>query len=211
MWNVVWESYAGVLFFAMDSSLECFTHALNALGYLIRPAEFIDITNDQKLREITPANLLDPPKGNARYSAYGPCQRLFPRICAHWSANRDLITQIIEYHDSTKHRHSVVIGQGMRCHLLKPEPKQSLGKLVFNKGDGGAIVPHNEEYSLQSFVTSFQGFIVEWMRMTRQDLEAVFGQSLSRLSASGPSATGRSDQPGQRGDGTGVTAGIDGR
>jgi hypothetical protein len=30
-WNAVWESYAGVLFFAMDSSLECFAYALNAL------------------------------------------------------------------------------------------------------------------------------------------------------------------------------------
>ena len=60
-WNVVWESYAGVLFFAMDSSLECFSYALNALGYLIRPDDFIDVTSDQKLKRITPANLLDPP------------------------------------------------------------------------------------------------------------------------------------------------------
>jgi hypothetical protein len=96
-WNVVWESYAGALFFAMDSSLECFTYALNALGYLLSPSEFIDITTNEKLKWITPANLLDPPtKGKATLSAYGPCRKSFPRICAHWWANRDLVAQIIE-------------------------------------------------------------------------------------------------------------------
>jgi hypothetical protein len=73
-WNVVWESYARVLFFAMDSSLECFAYALNALGCLLSPSEFLDITADERLRRITPANLFDPPsKGNAGHSAYTVC------------------------------------------------------------------------------------------------------------------------------------------
>jgi hypothetical protein len=81
----------------MDSSLECFAYALNALGYLLSPSEFIDITTNEKLKWITPANLLDPPtKGKATLSAYGPCRKSFPRICAHWWANRDLVAQIIE-------------------------------------------------------------------------------------------------------------------
>ncbi len=182
-WNVVWESYAGVLFFAMDSSLECFTYALNALGYLLSPGDFIDITADEKLKRITPANLLDPPtKGNATYSAYGPCLKLFPRICAHWLANRDLLAQIIEYHDATKHRHSAVVGQGLGCHLLKPAPKQAMGNIVFNEstaaGQTKGFVPHNEEDSLQSITTGYQTFMVEWLRIARQELEAVFGQPL---------------------------------
>ena len=114
-WNAVWESYAGTLFFAMDSSLECFAHALNALGYLLNPSEFLDITADEKLRRITPASLFDPPSnGNTGHSAYSGCLKWFPRICGHWSANQSLLAQIVEYHDATKHRHSVVVGQGQR-------------------------------------------------------------------------------------------------
>jgi hypothetical protein len=46
------------------------------------------------------------------------------------SANRSLLAQIIEYHDATKHRHSVVAGQALDSnvgvsggHILKPAPK----------------------------------------------------------------------------------------
>jgi hypothetical protein len=146
-WNVIWESYAGVLFFAMDSSLECCTYALNALGYLLSPDEFIDITTDEKLKRITPANLLDPPtKGNASHSAYGACLKTFPELCAHWSANRDLRTQIIEYHDATKHRHSAVVGQDEWCHYLKLAPKQAMGKIVFDQPTG--FVGYDGENSL---------------------------------------------------------------
>ena len=181
-WNVVWESYAGVLFFAMDSSLECFTHALNALGYLLSPGEFVDITTDEKLKRITPANLLDPPtKGNAARSAYVPCLKWFPRICAHWLANRELLAQIIEYHDATKHRHSAVVGQVLGCHLLKPAPKQAMVKIVFNESTAAGrtkLVPHDEEESLQSITMRYHAFMDEWLRTARQEFEIVFGQPL---------------------------------
>jgi hypothetical protein len=182
-WNVVWESYAGVLFFAMDSSLECFAYALNALGGLLSPRDFIDITADEDLKRITPANLFDlPNKGNAAHSVRGPCLKWFPRICAHWSANRALLAQIIEYHDATKHRHSAVVGQGLGSHLLKPAPKQAMGNIVFNEsavaGETRGFVPHNEKHSLQSMTTAYRAFMVEWLRAARQDLEAVFGQPL---------------------------------
>jgi hypothetical protein len=175
-WNVVWESYAGVLFFAMDSSLECFTHALNALGYLLNPSDFIDITDDRKLRQITPANLLDPPtEKNAKQSVYMACLGIFLQICAHWSANRDLIAQIIEYHDTTKHRHSAVVGQGLECHFLKLEPKQAMDKVAFNTI---GLVAYDDEESLQSITASYQEFIVEWLRIARQEFEEAFGQRL---------------------------------
>jgi hypothetical protein len=182
-WNVVWESYAGVLFFAMDSSLECFAYALNALGYLLRPGDFIEITTDEKLKRITPANLLDPPtKANATHSAYVPCRELFPRVSEHWLANRSLLAQIIEYHDATKHRHSVVVGQGSGCHFLKPEPKQAMGNVVFRKSAAGgetkAFVPHDEVHSLQSITADYRTFMVEWLRIARQEVETAFGQPL---------------------------------
>ena len=178
-WNIVWESYAGALFFAMDSSLECFAYALNALGCLLSPSEFLDITADERLRRITPANLFDPPsKGNAGHSAYAVCLKWFPRICGHWAANRSLLAQIIEYHDATKHRHSVVVGQAWdsyACvtggHLLKPAPKQAMGNVVFT----GSMVLHNQECSLQSMATAYRTFMIDWLRLTRQELEAIFG------------------------------------
>jgi hypothetical protein len=179
-WNVVWESYAGTLFFAMDSSLECFAHALNALGYMLSPAEFLDITTDEKLRRITPANVFAPPaNGNVAHSAYAACLKWFPRICGHWSANRTLLAQIIEYHDATKHRHSVVVGQAWERyagvsggHFLKQAPKQAMGDVVFN----GSKVPHNQEHSLQSMVTAYRKFMIDWLRLTRQELETIFGK-----------------------------------
>ena len=172
-WNVIWESYARVLFFAMDSSLECFTYALNALGYLLFPSDFIDITNDKKLRQISPSKLFAPPKEKG-HPAYYAFQKLFPRICANWSANCDLIAKIVEYHDATKHRHSAVVGQGPECHFLKPEPKQAMGEIVFNFG----LVPHVNEESLQSITASYRNFLVAWLKIARQELEIVFEQPL---------------------------------
>jgi hypothetical protein len=180
-WNVVWESHAGVLFFAMDSSLECFSYALNALGWLLSPGEFLDITAFEKLRWITPANLFDPPtKGNAAHSAYAACLKRFPRICGHWSNNRALLAQIIEYHDATKHRHSAVVGQGPGGHLLKPEPKQAMGNIAFTvktmAGEAKGLVPHNQEHSLQSMTTAYRTFMTDWLLVTRQELETILGK-----------------------------------
>jgi hypothetical protein len=177
-WNVVWESFAGVLFFGMDSSLECFAHAVNALGYLLRPTEFFDITSDAKLKQISPANLLDPPtKRNAGQSAYEPCVRLFPKICEYWAGNRKLLGEIIDYHDATKHRHSVVIGLSpFADHLLKPAPKEPMETISINEQTG--LVQQSKEHTLQSITTWYHCFMVVLLRIARQELEAVFGQAL---------------------------------
>jgi hypothetical protein len=179
-WNAVWESYAGTLFFAMDSSLECFAHALNALGYLLSPAEFLDITADGKLRRITPVKVFDPPsREDADHSVYSGSLKWFPRICGHWSANRSLLAQIIEYHDATKHRHSVVVGEAWEpCagvsggHFLKPAPKQAMGNIVFT----GSKVPRNHDHSLQSVVVAYRTFMIDWLAVTRQELETILGK-----------------------------------
>lgn len=178
-WNAVWESYAGSMFFAMDSSLECFAFALNALGYLLSPAEFLDINAEDKLRRISPANLFDPPsQAIARYSSYPGCLKLFPRICEQWSANRCLITQIIDYHDTTKHRHSAVIGQAWDSyagvsggHFLKQSPKQAMGNVVFT----GSMVSPNQDYSLQSMALAYRAFMTDLLLLTRQELKTIFG------------------------------------
>jgi hypothetical protein len=178
-WNVVWESYAGVLLFATDSSLECFTYALNALGYLLSPAEFIDITTDAALKHITPANILDPPtKATSKHSVHDACRKRFPKICKHWSANRALLAQIIQYHDATKHRHSVAVGQyrGYPFHVVKLEPKQPMRDVAFDAWTGH--VAYNAQQSLQAITVAYHKYMSDWLRIARLELECVFGQQL---------------------------------
>jgi hypothetical protein len=168
----------------MDSSLECFAYALNALGYLLSPDEFLDITSDNNLRQISSAKLFEiPPSGRAASRAHDACLKWFPRICGHWSAHRPLLAQIIEYHDATKHRHSVVVGQGPDGHLLKAIPKQAMGNIVFTESavaeETVGFVPHNEEHSLQSVTTAYRTFMVDWLRLTREEVEIIFGVSLA--------------------------------
>ena len=145
------------------------------LGYLLSPGGFFDITTGEQLKRITPANLLDPPtKGNAARPAYTACLKWFPEICRHWSANRELVAQIIEYHDATKHRHSAVVGQALGRHLLKPAPKQAMVNVAFNKW---SLVAHNEEESLQSITAGYHTFMTKWLRIAGR-FEVVFGQPL---------------------------------
>jgi len=180
-WNMVWESYAGVLFFAMDSSIECFTHALNAMGYLLKPADFIDITNDNKLKQVSLANLLDPPKPNANKPAFATCQNLFPKICRHWSFHRGLISQIIEYHDASKHRHSVVIGHTPGFHFLKPDPKQAMDKAAFKVGMTQTVVAPDYNLTVQTLTTDYQAFMIGWLRTAREEVETIFNLPFQKL------------------------------
>jgi hypothetical protein len=183
--NVVWESFAGNLFFGMDSSIECFTHAVNALGYLHSPAMFIDITCPKALRRITPANLFDAGNQAEKHSVYKGCVTMFPRLCDHWSRHLPLVKRIFEYHDATKHRHSVVVGRTKwgAC-LLKPLPKEPMGEIVFQEPteeEPDGIVPYDPQNSLQSITTEYQMFMVEWLRIAGQEVEQVFGLPLPEL------------------------------
>jgi len=172
------------LFFAMDSSLECFSHALTPSG-IAQPREFLDITAEERLRRVNPANLFDPPsRSNAGNSAYPGCVKWFPKICGHWSANRSLLNQIIEYHDATKHRirwSSAKLGMvpaGVSGgHFLKPAPKQPMGNVVFT----GSRVPRNQEHSLQSLAMAYREFIIDWLRLARREFETSFGNVFEEI------------------------------
>ncbi|QVL32992.1 hypothetical protein KIH39_03490 [Telmatocola sphagniphila] len=181
-WNIVWESYAATLFFGMDSSLECFAHALNALGFLRRPSEFIDITDPAKLKRINPLNLFDPPsRNNEKFSIHRFCSRMFPKICSHWSKNNLLLSTIIEYHDATKHRHSVVLGQYREPpfeHLICVDPKRAMNQIKFDHPR--SFVPHNQDDTLQSIARKYQVFINEWVLVIREELEDVFEMPLPK-------------------------------
>jgi hypothetical protein len=89
------------------------------------------------------------------------------------------MTEIIEYHDATKHRHSVVVGQAWDRfagvsggHFLKQAPKQAMGNVVFT----GSRVCHNQKHSLQSMATAYRTFMIDWLLVGRQELETIFGK-----------------------------------
>lgn len=180
--NAAWESFAGTLFFGMDSSIECFAHAVNALGYLHSRADFIDITCPIALRQITPANLFDAEKKGKKHSVYEHCATLFPRLCGHWSSHLPLVELIFEYHDATKHRHSVVVGRNdWGAYLLKPLPKEPMAEVVFpdpTEEQPRVMVPHDPQNSLQSIAMEYRRFFVEWLQIAGEEVEAVFGLPL---------------------------------
>lgn len=45
-WVVHCESHAAVIFFGMDSAIECFVFAMNAIGFLKFPDDFLDIAGE---------------------------------------------------------------------------------------------------------------------------------------------------------------------
>ncbi len=47
------EYHLASLFFNMDSSVECITFALNALGFAANPGSFRDVTNARELSDIS--------------------------------------------------------------------------------------------------------------------------------------------------------------
>jgi len=86
----------------MDSAIECFTFALNSLGYAARPSDFRDMTERHSLKQIGPADIF-----GSHVPGY---ERLFPTLAAHWKESRSLIQTIADNHDVSKHREAVFLG-----------------------------------------------------------------------------------------------------
>ncbi len=104
------EYHVGSLLFNMDSTLECFTFALNALGCGLLGEGFIDITNDKKLKGINPRNIIGSKQSNPpKKPEPGYCQ-LFKDLQEYWIEEEDLITSIMEQHDVSKHRTQIIKG-----------------------------------------------------------------------------------------------------
>lgn len=101
------------VFFNMDSAIECMVFALNALGYIADSKLFIDITDEKKLRKVSPYNILGmPPKYSTEFvEGY---DYYFPSLKEYWHENRDLIYAISEQHDVSKHRQTIYIGGRIR-------------------------------------------------------------------------------------------------
>lgn len=107
------EYHLSSIFFNMDSAIECMVFALNALGYIANSTQFLDITNEKKLKQISPYNILGKPPDYSdgfikEYDNY------FPSLKSYWRENRDLILKIFEQHDVSKHRSTIFSGGSIR-------------------------------------------------------------------------------------------------
>lgn len=101
------EYHLASTLFAMDSSFECFTFALNALGCAANIGEFQSITDHRAMKAITPDNILGatPRPGYARY---------FPSVQGLWLSQKSLIRTVMDQHDVSKHRSSIFQGGKVR-------------------------------------------------------------------------------------------------
>ena len=115
-WHLEPEYHLASIFFGLDSALECFVFAMNALGFAARPAEFIDITSHKALRSITPRLALGSGANPAPATGFA---NHFPRVTALWQQHRDLIDEVQRQHDVSKHRSSIYRGGQAR---LDPPP-----------------------------------------------------------------------------------------
>ena len=55
------EYHLSSILFNMDSAIECMVFALNALGYITNSTQFLDVSDEKKLRKISPNNILGKP------------------------------------------------------------------------------------------------------------------------------------------------------
>ena len=145
------EYHLSSILFNMDSAIECFVFAMNALGYVVAPAEFLDVTEEKTLKRIAPSNILGT-KTQAPLLGYA---HYFPTLQSHWQANEAILATIMEQHDVSKHRSTIYVGGKYRADappgffealgisddaatrfqfspmeeiVLKPEPKTPQGK-----------------------------------------------------------------------------------
>jgi len=115
-WHLEPEYQLASIFFGLDSALECFVFAMNALGYAARPTEFVDITSDKALRSITPRLVLGSGPQSTPHAAFSSH---FSRVTALWQQRRDLIDEVQRQHDVSKHRSTIYRGGQRR---MDPPP-----------------------------------------------------------------------------------------
>ena len=107
------EYHLSSILFNMDSAIECMVFALNALGYIANSTQFLDVSDETKLRKISPINILGKPSDYLGGVVEG-YDNYFPSLKNHWDKNRDLINTIFEQHAVSKHRSTIFAGGSCR-------------------------------------------------------------------------------------------------
>lgn len=176
------EYHLASIFFNMDSSLECITFALNALGFCAAKNSFRDVTDSKELRKISPYDLLGRKKEVNGYA------EVFPNVQKLWKKSSGMLDTIIEQHDVSKHRSTIFVGgmgrddpppgffesiglgdnssrrvlfMPMKEIILKSEPKKPLAERVSR--------PRKDHVLLEELVPQFQKLIEETGVMALND------------------------------------------
>lgn len=106
------EYHLATILFQMDSAIENFVFALNALGNAIALRDFRDITDPRELQRVGPPDVVggtpQQPEPRAGFTTY------FPDVVELFSRNTELLELIWENHNLSKHRHTIGIGGWMR-------------------------------------------------------------------------------------------------
>lgn len=120
------EYHLASIFFQMDSALECFTFALNALGWATMPSGFRNVMDAGELRCISPLDVLGNPTRTPPVPPKLGYTSMFPSFQTLWQSHVKLISQIRNLHDVSKHRQTIYVG-GQRRLDAPPSFYQSLG------------------------------------------------------------------------------------
>ncbi|GEM_PF-6300297 len=164
-WSIGCESHAGLIFFAMDSTIECFVFSLNALGFVKSKSDFCDITDPKALRQISPQNILGGGSSDRQNPRAG-YQKHFPRVVAHFKANETLLARLFEYHDVSKHRSAISAGGSAGVLHIRDNPKFP--------GNGMSSVVH----TVESLAHEFQTFLDAALPIATEEAAAVFGYTV---------------------------------
>ena len=94
----------------MDSALECLIFALNSLGWVVTPAGFRDVTDAKALKRISPLDILGDATKTPPIAPLAGYQTVFPTIQGAWQNEAQLIAQVRDLHDVSKHRRTIFVG-----------------------------------------------------------------------------------------------------
>lgn len=136
---------------------------MNAIGFVKSPEGFCDITDEKMLSKIGIHNILGGSGVNDKRQPKPGYKKLFPRVVHHFETNKPFLDKVIEYHDVSKHRSSVITGGDSEGLRLTDSPKQA--------GSGMSSTVH----TLESLAYEFQTFVDELLPIAFEETTATFG------------------------------------
>ncbi len=104
------EYHLASILFQMDSALECLIFALNSLGWVVMPDAFRDVTDATALKRISPLDILGDATKTPPIPPLAGYQTVFPTIQGVWQNEAQLIAQVRDLHDVSKHRRTIFVG-----------------------------------------------------------------------------------------------------
>jgi hypothetical protein len=104
------EYNLATIFFHMDSAIECFTFALNALGHGASD-KFRNVGAAAELKKVSPRDIIGAENVESALVGYA---EFFPTLQRLWDEHRSILATVQELHDVSKHRQSIYTGGQLR-------------------------------------------------------------------------------------------------